>query len=83
MLPDPVDPGGDPCGQRSIHSDNVTLVSILTILFGDESGRAGAVDGRLIPIDACESCDVTGDASAMDDGSILGPLAGWMTDDSV
>jgi hypothetical protein len=74
VLPDPVDPGGDPCGQRSIHSDNVTLVSFLTILLGDESGRAG--DGRLIPTDVCESCDVTGDASAMDGGSILSPLAG-------
>jgi hypothetical protein len=76
VLPDPVDPGGDPCGHRSIHSDNVTLVSFLTILLGDESGRAGTVDGRLIPIDVCESCDDSGDALAMDGGSDLGPLAG-------
>ena len=79
MLPDPVDPGGDPCGHLSIHSDKVTLVSFLTILLGDDSGRAE----RFTPIGACDSCDVTGEASEMDGGSGLDGLGISMTDDDV
>ena len=45
VLPDPVNPGGDPSGHRSFHSKIDTLASFLTILLGDESGRE---DDRLI-----------------------------------
>jgi hypothetical protein len=83
VLPDPVDPGGDPCGHLSIHSDKVTFVSFLTILLGDDSVRAGAVVERFTPIGACDSCDVTGEASEMDGGSGLDGLVISMTDDDV
>lgn len=81
MLPDPVDPGGDPWGHLSIHSDNVTLDSFLTILLGDESGTAGTFDERFTPTGACDSCDVTGEASEMDGGSGLDGLGSSQTDD--
>jgi hypothetical protein len=74
VLPVPVDPGGDPFGHRSIHSDIVTLDIFLTILLGDESGRAGSVDCRLIPTDACESCEAG--EGLKDEGSGLEPLDG-------
>ncbi len=77
VLPDPVDPGGDPFGHRCIHSDIDTLVIFLTIFLGDESGRAGSVDGRLIPTDACESCESVPTGEGLkDEGSGLEPLDG-------